>query len=149
MVNFLLPIAVMMGSATAVAEDPIDVEGRWLTHDGDSQIEISDCGDGTPCGVIAWVAPEVKSAETDNNNPDASLRSRPIIGLPLIWGFERKGDRWRAGSIYDPTDGKTYRSNLKLGKDGRLKVKGCVALFCRTLVWTKVETTVEGVSASE
>jgi uncharacterized protein (DUF2147 family) len=136
-VSFVCASLLMLGIAHA---EDLDVAGLWLTDTGDAHIKITDCDDATPCGVIAWLDPETQEADSDLNNPDPALRSRPLLGLPFIWGFERKGERWRSGKIYDPKDGKTYRSSLELRDDGTLHVKGCVGPFCRKLIWTRVQS---------
>lgn len=135
-----LPIvAVLIAPAAA---DPLDVFGTWATASGTSKVEIADCGDGTPCGRIAWVdplglAPESRDAVLfDENNPDPSRHSDTIIGLALLKGFEKGGDRWRRGKIYDPEEGKTYRSTIARIDDTTLSVKGCLSVICQEQVWT-------------
>ncbi len=116
----------------------INVVGLWLTADGAARVQISDCGDGTPCGTVVWVDPNQDGSATDDNNPDPELKGQNIVGSKMLWGFKSKKDKWGSGKIYDARDGKTYKSKLKLAGDDRLEVKGCVGPFCKTLVWTKV-----------
>ena len=75
------------------------------------------------------------AAATDVNNKNAALRSRTIVGMPVLSEFTDGGSDWR-GRIYDPKSGKTYKSILKREADGTLKVQGCIAFFCRTQRWT-------------
>lgn len=126
---------VLLAAPVAMA-DGQDVHGRWLVEDGNAVIEIADCGDGTPCGTLQWVDMSEASSDRDINNPDDELNGRPLIGMPMLWGFRKKGDSWGRGKIYDPESGKTYGSNLKRRKDGNLRVKGCVGPFCQTQVWS-------------
>jgi uncharacterized protein (DUF2147 family) len=63
------------------------------------------------------------------------LRTRPILGMPILSGFVDKGNDWR-GTIYDPRNGKTYKSIVSKNTDGTLAVKGCIAFFCQTQKWT-------------
>ena len=132
----------------------LDVEGVWLTDEKTSKIEITDCGDGTPCGKIAWIDEAALSPEQiaaggakDKNNPDPALRDQFLVGVTMVDGFERKKDRWKNGRIYDPNDGKSYRSALRLKKDGTLEVKGCIGPFCRSLIWTP--STLEDLATSD
>ena len=57
-----------------------------------------------------------------------------MLGLEVLIGFTDAGDDWR-GKIYSPEEGKTYKSIVSRNPDGTLKVKGCISIFCRTLVW--------------
>ncbi len=125
-----------------------DVNGLWLAKsrygDRDADVEIIDCGDGTPCGTIVWTDDNTSDAELDTQNPDSTLRIHPILGLQIVWGYS-KGDRgWRRGRIYNPEDGKTFRSSMKLQEDGSLKVKGCLGPLCRTNYWTPASSVSNG-----
>ncbi len=130
-------LAVSLTGLPAQAAD-INVAGLWLTGDGSARVEITDCGDGTPCGTIVWVEPNQPGTGTDDNNPDPLLKGQNIVGSKMIWGFKAKKNKWTSGKIYDARDGKTYKSKLKLTEDGKLNVKGCVGPFCKSLVWTRV-----------
>ncbi len=133
-----LVLVALVASFTATQAVALDVAGLWLTPDGASHVEIADCGDGTPCGSVSWIDPAATDATRDENNPDETLRSRPLIGLEILQGFERKDDRWRGGTIYDPEDGRSYGSRLKSKDDGTLEVKGCIGPICQTQIWTPV-----------
>ncbi|SEJ02403.1 hypothetical protein SAMN05428950_101882 [Sphingomonas sp. OV641] len=80
------------------------------------------------------VKPRPGAPATDVNNPDAKLRARPMIGLPILSGFSDAGEEWR-GRIYDPRNGKSYKSIVTRGENGTLRVKGCVSFICQTQVW--------------
>ena len=129
----LLPLAILaLAAAPAHAAQPI--AGRYLTEDGAALVEVAPCG-GAVCGRIARVLKaRAGAAATDVNNTDAALRTRPIVGLPILTGFTDKGKDWR-GSIYDPRNGKTYKSIVSRNGDGTLKVQGCIAFICRTQTW--------------
>lgn len=127
-------LALVLAVTPAFAAAPVN--GRWLTPDRDSVIEIGSCGT-TVCGRIGRLLKPVQGGPaTDRNNPDASLRSRPLVGLPILIGFIDAGGEWR-GRIYDPRAGKTYRSTLALAGEGVLRVKGCIAFFCQTQEWRR------------
>ncbi|MEM7661785.1 MAG: DUF2147 domain-containing protein [Pseudomonadota bacterium] len=114
------------------------VFGTWLTEAGDGHVEISDCGDGTPCGVLVWVDPDLTPSAYDTRNPDEALRSRPLIGTPIVWGYERSKKNWRGGAVYNPEDGKTFRSTIERADDASIRVTGCLGPICRSNIWTKV-----------
>jgi uncharacterized protein (DUF2147 family) len=128
----------MFSLAMSATADPLEVNGLWMTQSKTGLVEIKDCGDGTPCGELVWIDAPVPTAQLDDNNPDESLRSRSIVGIQMIWGFQNKGSGWKKGRIYSPEEGKTYRSTIKKLDDGNLQVKGCVGPFCQAQVWTPV-----------
>lgn len=135
----LLISALFLMPAYAAAQSAEDVYGSWVTKDANGHIEITDCGDGTPCGNIVWINEEEASSDKDINNPDESLRGRSLIGLPMVWGFEQKGKVWRKGKVYDPETGRTYRAKLTPTKTGDLKLTGCFGPICQSQTWTPLE----------
>jgi uncharacterized protein (DUF2147 family) len=135
--QFFLTLAFCL-SAPAMA-DPHDVYGLWLSAAKDGHIEIQDCGDATPCGDLVWADPARTDTDLDARNRDPSLRTRKLIGVPIVQGFERVPKGWRSGEIYNPEDGKTFAASLEKLPDGTLKVKGCIGPLCRTNIWTPVD----------
>ncbi|MGB0907388.1 MAG: DUF2147 domain-containing protein [Maricaulaceae bacterium] len=117
---------------------PHDVYGLWVSEAKDGHIEISDCGDGTPCGKLVWIDPAKADTALDLRNKDAGLRARPLLDVPIIWDFKRAKKGWKAGKIYNPEDGKTFRARVKAKDADHLQVKGCLGLICIANIWTRV-----------
>jgi uncharacterized protein (DUF2147 family) len=139
----ILLSALLFAAASPALSAPLDVVGTWRAESRYGNIlghvRITDCGDGTPCGVLVWFDPTRTRERTDARNPDNALRGRPLIGTTLIEGFERQGQTWRRGRLYNPEDGKTFTSTLQLTPDrNRLRVTGCLGPFCQTKIWTRV-----------
>lgn len=122
-------------AAHASYADPHDVFGVFVTQEGDSHIEISDCGDGSPCGTVVWIDPE--SLEDGVRPEDLKTKStgEAVLGLTMLSDFERAKKDWRGGKIYSPKVDKTYSSRLKRLDDNTLEVKGCIGFFCQTQIW--------------
>lgn len=124
----------MLTATSAFASEPI--AGRWVTAERDAVIEIKACGN-TTCGTISrfLVAPPQGADQRDINNPQAKLRTRKLLGLPILIGFKPEASLWR-GQIYDPKNGKTYRSVIRRTGPNTLEVKGCIGPFCQAQTWT-------------
>jgi uncharacterized protein (DUF2147 family) len=138
----------------AIAADGDAIVGVWATEpdaeDGNAHVEVWKDGDRY-FGKIIWLEKPEYAAEdpmagqpkVDRENPDESLRDRSLIGLPILEGFRYAGDgEWDKGTIYDPDNGKTYKSVARLSDDGStLKVRGFIgfSLLGRTTEWTRVE----------
>ena len=131
----VLMLPVLAGSSAT------DIEGRWLSGDGDGWIEIELAGDSL-VGKIAG-SPNDKPGDEprfDELNPDPALRDRPLLGLTIMSGFTYDGDgRWTGGRIYDPNSGKTYRGTIRQVNANKLKLRGYIgiSLFGRTDTWTR------------
>jgi uncharacterized protein (DUF2147 family) len=116
--------------------------GMWVTADGRAAVDIEPCA-AKLCGTIAWLKAPLNDQgkpKTDIHNSDASLTTRPLCGLKLLWDFAPDGDgAWSGGQIYDAEHGDTYNSNMHIQPDGTLLVRGYVgiSLFGKSQVWTR------------
>lgn len=141
---FILAIAALMLipvlGANAAADDGDAMLGTWLTEDGKAKVKVYKCKDKY-CGQIIWLKEpknEDGTDKTDVENPDEKLRSRKLVGLPILWNFSYSGDNtWEDGRIYAADDGKTYKCKITL-EGNKLNVRGYVGIsaFGRTTVWT-------------
>jgi len=136
MKRMILIASVAATFAMSAQADPHDVYGKWIPDSGNAYIEVADCGDGTPCGTVVWIKPEsLRPGDTAETVVDAN--GDKVLGLKMLYGFTKKRNDWRSGTIYDPEVGKTYGSRIKLRGDGKLQVKGCIGPFCQTQIWEK------------
>ncbi|HOC70569.1 MAG: hypothetical protein BWX80_01074 [Candidatus Hydrogenedentes bacterium ADurb.Bin101] len=146
----MLIVVLLLGTGAFAEEDNGDaILGKWVTEEGKGHVEIYKEG-GKYSGKIVWLKepnypegdPEAGKPRHDLNNPDASKRDQPIIGLVVLRDFTYTGDKtWKKGTIYDPENGKTYKCTITLAGDGSLKVRGFigVSLIGRTSVWTRAK----------
>ena len=145
----LITSLLLIWVAAAHAYDGDIILGVWHDEEKDARIEIFRCGDKY-CGKVVWINKPLYSADEDGgragkprmdqNNPDPSLRSRPILGLQIMSGFVYAGDnRWSGGRLYDPKSGKTYSGKMTLVSKDRLDLRGYVlfSIFGRTSAWTR------------
>jgi len=131
--RLLLSIVLMLGYSPASAADA--VFGRWLTDDGAATVRVFPCGNKL-CGAIVRVL-DPEAPMKDVNNPDWRQRSRPLVGTVVLRDFIRSGAVWKEGRVYDPKTGHSYRSELAMENDGRLKVTGCILFLCRSRLWKR------------
>src|SRR5476651_1563619 len=102
-------LLVLVMSAGAVAAQDQGILGLWTTDKGKGRVEIVKCAPPKQglCGTIVWISePNDKQGkpQTDKGNKNASLRNRPIIGLPIFEGWREAGaNKWK-GAVYDPED---------------------------------------------
>ena len=145
MTRFSLLLAALAVSEAASASGPAfaaDPTGIWLSQDGDVKMKVARCGEAV-CSTIFWLKePNDKNGKpkTDQNNPDTSKHSRPIIGSPIILLMKADGtDKW-SGQVYNAEDGKTYSGNLTFSGGNSLQLEGCAlgGLVCKKQTWTKV-----------
>jgi uncharacterized protein (DUF2147 family) len=123
-----LALAALAVAGLTISSRPTSatpVEGMWAVQD--LILNIYSCQDRM-CGRIAWTKDD--------------HRRRTDCGRTIVWGLSPSGpETWDDGSIYDTTDGNTYRLKATLDPDGTLHArifKG-LPLFGKTEVLRRVD----------
>ncbi len=133
----VLVAAMPLGLALAKAGEPY---GTWSM--GKVSIKVTDCS-GRLCGTIVGLKEPISKIDgkpkVDRENPDASKRKRPLMGLAVLIGMKPAGDGKWQGAIYNPDDGNTYSASIKVEGD-TLKVKGCViGILCKSNSFARID----------
>jgi uncharacterized protein (DUF2147 family) len=144
--SVILMFLLVAGSASS-ADSRDAIFGRWASDN--SILEVSESDGVLHARIVAILDPLYKPGEdgpvgtqrVDLHNPDAALRARPLVGLDLLREYQYKDGKWQ-GELYDPESGKTYKSQITLGSDGKLQMRGYIGapMFGRTAVWAPVST---------
>lgn len=134
--KYLLPSIAALAFATPAIAAPASITGNWKTDDGKAVVQFYKCGGGNMCGKISrFLVAEPSGGARDDNNPDKAKRSRALKGLPIFWNLSGNGSKFK-GKGYSPEEGRYF--NAQVWRSGNtLKVKGCVAVFCKTVTFTK------------
>ncbi|MDC1221372.1 DUF2147 domain-containing protein [Salibacteraceae bacterium] len=138
LIGFALLLFITPKSFSQQADDII---GIWYNQEKTAKVKIFKTGDRYN-GKVVWLKEPMRDGapKLDRENEDEDLRTRPIMGLELLKGFEFDDDEWEDGTIYDPKNGETY--SCYITKEGeKLNVRGFIgiALIGRTSIWTKAE----------
>jgi len=146
---FLLGSVILSNTMLAGAADRASIDevvGPWLTEKEGAVIELYDCGDGSEteiCGRIVWLRePYTDDGELkkDPDNPDPSLRDRPMCGIQVVTGLKRADkNTWTHGRVYNPKDGRSYSAYLDVKEQGHLHVRVYVGipLIGRSETWSR------------
>lgn len=132
----------VLSTAWAQKEPAIPV-GSWMNEEKEARFEIFACGTKL-CGKITWLKEPLRNGKPkmDDKNPEAKLRSRPILGMVFMKDFAYEGNnKWDDGTIYDPKSGKTYSCYMRVTDKDHMEVKGYIgiSLIGRTQTWTRVK----------
>src|SRR5688572_157638 len=104
--------AILMSTGALAQTTGNEILGTWWNQERDAQIEIYQNG-STYSGKIVWLKepndPQTGKPKSDKKNPDEKLRSRPIVGSDLLYGFafNKSEKEWAGGTIYDGREGKS------------------------------------------
>lgn len=140
---FSLLVLTITSSYITLAENPDAIVGVWKTGEGNAMVRIYKNGEKYQ-GKVVWLKeptdPETGKPKLDKNQSDETAKKRPVLGLINIWGFlPKENNVWDEGNIYDPKNGNTYSSTIKLINANTLEVRGYigVSLIGRTDTWTR------------
>lgn len=136
-------MVMMVLSTVMYAQKADDILGIWFTEGGKSKVEITK-KNGKYDGKIIWLKTpnrEDGTVKLDRENEDEKLRSRKILGINVIQGFEWDDDEYEDGTIYDPENGKLYDCEITWENQNTLNVRGYIgfSLLGRTTVWTRAK----------
>lgn len=133
-----LGMTVAAGAACAT-DSPV---GTWRMANGKVTVRVAPCG-GALCGRVVALkkARDDKGRpRVDKENPNPTLRQRPVIGLTILSNMTSSGASAWSGTIYNPDDGNTYSSYMELTSPTTMRVDGCVAgVLCKTLKFVRVD----------
>jgi uncharacterized protein (DUF2147 family) len=131
----LTAVATAMVATSTTAATPGPISGRWQTDDGKAIMEIAPCGAAHCAKIARFLVAEPAGGARDGKNPDKALRGRRLIGINILTELKPDGASWM-GKGYSPEEGRHFKAAVSVTGD-KLKLKGCVAVFCRTVGWTR------------
>ena len=142
----LLSSQCLAGSAANAQAD--SAVGYWLTMDHQhnnaysSVIRIERDKNGKISGRIVHIFPIAgHNAKDKCVFCKGKLHNAPIMGLKLVWGFDKTGPvQYGNGYVLDPTSGKVYKCKMWLSQNGQqLTVHGYIgiSLIGRSDVWLR------------
>ena len=133
-----LPLALAACLIASSAQAAPAIAGRWITDDRTAIVLVAPCAPRatTLCGWLnRFFVPEPPGGFLDAKNPDKALRSRKLLGTAILTGLKADGEQW-SGRGYSPKEGRNFNARVRI-ENGNLSLRGCVAIICRTVVWTR------------
>lgn len=118
------------------------IEGKWKTIDDEtgkpkSIVEIFKKTDGKYYGKISELL-----IKPENNNCvkcKDDRKNKPLIGLEIIRGLSKDGNEFSGGTITNPKDGKSYKTEI-VRSGNTLAVKAIVfGIAVKTQTWHLVK----------
>jgi len=118
------------------------IEGKWKTIDDEtgkpkSIVEVFKKSDGKYYGKVVQLL-----IKPENNNCvkcKDDRKNKPLIGLEIIRGLSKDGNEFGGGTITNPKDGKSYKTEI-VREGNTLKVKALVmGIAMKTQTWHKVD----------
>lgn len=127
----------------ANAQDHASPIGKWKTLDDESGkpmtiTEIYQAKNGTLAAKIV----ENLGLPANCDECSGANKGKPFVGIVTLWNLKANKDgTWGGGNGYKPSDDRKFNAkSIRLVDGGKkLEVKGCVAFFCKTATWVRVD----------
>lgn len=127
-------LALITSAGGAMAQKAEDAFGTWRHPENGSHVKMYACGSK----LCARIVKVTDGQKTDDKNPNASKRSRPVVGMVIMSAKKTGPNKW-AGSLYNRTDGKTYSGTITVSSRSSLSLSGCsMGVFCKSTTWSRV-----------
>jgi len=121
---------------TASSKDKI--LGEWLNADKTGIIEIYKQENKYYGKIVRGT--DKSPTKYDVNNPDPNKQNQLLVGKNILKDFTYDDDEWEDGTIYNPSNGKTYSCVMEMTDNNTLKITGYIGitLFGSTQMWNRV-----------
>jgi len=139
-----LLLTASAGVAMAAEHKASDVAGVWETASG-GYVQVYEAGGHWEGTVVGSASGE---AEYDKHNPDESKRERRLLGVTVLQGLNYAGDgEYEGGTIYDPSNGKTYKAKANQTGPDTLEARGFIgiSLIGKSQTWKRIDPSSENV----
>ena len=110
------------------------------------KVRIYRTNKGTYEAQVVWMNKPYNDDGTlrrDVNNPDPALRNTPCNRVVMMRNLTYNADEkeWQNGEVYNPQNGRFYRSYMSFESDKKLRVRGYwgISLLGLTMYWDKIE----------
>ena len=141
-------LAVSLPALAVDAENNIaevrDITGVWTNEELGFELEIYGCGDARLCGRVVSYSKSSDYANVPKAPPREEVADdQRIVGRELLSGFvadQEDGTKWKNGRIFNPKDGRTYKSTITLADEDTLKLRAYVGIpiFGRDLTLKRI-----------
>ena len=141
--KLLFLLAVLFSTAPVTRPRNADaILGTWVSGSGKGHVQIYKSG-GKYYGKIVWLR-EINGKDgkprVDRHNPNPAKRTQPVLGMVMMRDFVYDKGEWNDGYIYNPSDGKEYKSYIKMKNADEIVVRGYVGMswIGKSDTWTRV-----------
>ena len=138
----ILGAVLAMFAFGANAQNHTSPIGKWKTLDDESgkAMTISEVYQAQN-GTLAARIVENLGMPATCSGCSGKYKDKPFVGIITLWNLKPTGNgTWGSGNGYKPSDDRnfTVRSMRLVDGGNKLEIKGCVAFFCKTATWVRV-----------
>lgn len=135
-------VLILLIPGSLFANDP---SGLWQTIDEDTGESIAIVKIWTEGGRLYGKIEKLFRKPGKNPDPvcelcEGSRKGRPVVGMTILWGLEKKEDWWDDGKILSTQEGEISNCKVRVIADGKqLEVRSYsfFSLFGSSQTWLK------------
>lgn len=138
----LFALMALLPVGNVHAADANSPAGQWKTIDDRSGKPKSVVQITENSGVLTGKIVELLEGASEKTcgKCEGDLKDQPLVGMKILWDLKRNGNEWSGGKIFNPTDGGTYASKIKVLDGGdTLEVTGSWMFIKRSQRWQRVK----------
>lgn len=118
-------LALGLAAAPAFAID-VNPTGNWQLSTGEARFEVTLCGDGTQlCAALTWLRDDARTPENL-----AYLNALVVEGAKSTTPV-----KWKGAVQYD---GETFNGTLTMLNSNTIKLSGCQAIACESMLLNRI-----------
>lgn len=139
MFTFSLLAAILFSTSVSAFEQKRTVFGKWKTIDditGEVRtvVELYAQNDKLYGKIVKLFPGPGEDVDSICDKCEGENKNSKKVGMVIINGLTKNGEKWGGGKILDPDSGKFYECKLWL-ENGNLSVRGYMLFFFRTQTW--------------
>ena len=140
----LIILASILQNANISKSQTVDeiILGKWMSPDNKSILNFQKIGTKITATIFWLKQPNDINGKPilDRNNPDTKLKSRPLVGITVVYVLIKESNGNYKGLYYDVESGETYSCTITLDNTKMtMKVCDSSGFFCETELLTKIK----------
>ena len=120
----LLPVLAFTALHGAGAAEPSPL-GQWELASGESRYSVSRCGGEALCARLVWLRDDARTEE-----------NLALLDTYVVKGARPAENGGWAGTV--TFDGSEYAGTMQVQEDGRMEVRSCSGLLCRSFTLRRI-----------
>lgn len=136
----VMAVFCCLGMSAQSVADKIVGTYKAVQNGQESKVKIFKYQNGYRAQIVWLKEPNNPDGtpKRDHRNPDKSKQKVLSSQVVLVEKVTYDDGVWKNGSIYNPTEGMTYKVEIKFKDAKTLEVKGKLGPFFKRVYWTRL-----------
>jgi uncharacterized protein (DUF2147 family) len=140
MKRLTVTFVTLVFALTMFAQNEADrITGIWVNGQKNIRIEFFKTTIGYAARIVWLKEPDDENGKPklDVENPNPSLRNKPLVGTTIIYNLKFDGKNYVSGKIYAPRKGMTADCSIRLISADKIEITGKKGFVNEKKIWTR------------